>query len=489
MKKYILTAFAACALFSSCSEDYLTKGPGDEVSTDQMNDLLLQNPEQAYVIFDGALQGNNKYLMEFDTNGAGAHDDFGYMSIKLGLDHMGNDLVMESNQWFVNYYNYTARQVSNTRNQMVWKFYYKVIYNMNDVIKRIEASPIADNDSGKQLVARAKALRANSYFDLVRIYANGEEGIPYYEANGVYDSSRVPTSQIMAYIERDLLESYNYLTPSQSYISDINQNVVAGFLSRFYLTKGDYTKAAQYSNLARQGYALMGRDGLAAGFSDVKDASANSEYMWGADITVATTAVYASFFSMMDNTNDGYAGLLGQIRKIDKRLYDQIPDSDYRKAWFASEDTEINGYEVPKYANLKFRDKTFFYGDYVFMRVAEFYFNEAEALALSGSEAQAKQVLFEIMSTRNPEYTLSTNSGQALLDEIRINKRIEMWGEGLEFFDMKRNNIPLLRNYEGSNHTSLGNPHNYEAGSAKFIFQIPQAEINTNGNITSQNPF
>lgn len=489
MKKYILTAFAACAFLSSCSDDFLDKTPGDTVSTDTMNELLLNNPELAYQIFDGAQQGNNKYLMQSNSNGAGAHDDFGYKSILLGLDHMGNDLVMESNQWFVNYYNYTARQVSNTRNQMVWKFYYKVIYNMNDVIKRIKSSPAAETAASKRLIARAEALRANSYLDLVRVYANGNEGIPYYDTNGVYDTSRVPTNQIMSYIERDLLASYNTLTSSKDYIADINSNIVAGFLSRLYLTTGNYTAAAEYANLARQGYSLMSEAGLKSGFSDLNNADAAKEIMWGADIDVSSTTVYASYFSMMDNTNNGYAGLLGHFRKIDKRLFDQIPDTDIRKQWFASEDIVVRGYNVPKYANLKFHDNTFFYGDYVYMRAAEMYFNEAEALALSGNEGRAKQVLFEIMSTRDTAYQLSSNSGADLLNEIRVNKRIELWGEGFEFFDMKRNNVALLRNYAGSNHTSLGNPHNYEAGSAKFVFQIPQAEINTNSTITSQNPF
>lgn len=489
MKKYILTVFAACAFLSSCSEDFLDKEPGSDVSTDQMNDLLLNNPELAYQIFDGAIQGNNKYLMQFNSNGAGAHDDFGYKSVLLGLDHMGNDLVMESNQWFVNYYNYTGRQVSNSRNQMVWKFYYKVIYNMNDVIKRIKNSPEPDSDVNKTLIARATAMRANSYLDLIRIYGYGNEGIPYYDTNGVYETKRVATSEVMSYIEKDLLASYNALNTKQPFITDINSNIVAAFLSRLYLTTGNNPKAAEYANIARQGYSLMSETGLKSGFSDLKNGDAAKEIMWGADIDVSSTGVYASYFSMMDNTNEGYAGALGQRRLIDKRLYETISETDIRKQWFSKENTEIDGYEIPKYANLKFHDTSFFYGDYVYMRAAEMYYNEAEALALSGNESKAKEVLFEIMITRDPQYQLSSNTGADLLNEIRINKRIELWGEGFEFFDMKRNNIALVRDYSGTNHTTLGTPHNYEAGSVKFIFQIPQAEINTNTSITTQNPF
>lgn len=51
---------------------------------------------------------------------------------------------------------------------------------------------------------------------------------------------------------------------------------------------------------------------------------------------------------------------------------------------------------------------------------------------------------------------LSTNSGDALVKEIRTQKRVELWGEGLAFFDMKRTNTPLERNYTGSNHPTWG---------------------------------
>lgn len=82
---------------------------------------------------------------------------------------------------------------------------------------------------------------------------------------------------------------------------------------------------------------------------------------------------------------------------------------------------------------------------------------------------------------------LSTNSGDALVKEIRTQKRVELWGEGLAFFDMKRTNTPLERNYTGSNHPTWGKI-NYPAGSPKFTFQFPQKEMNTNSNLT-QNPF
>lgn len=77
---------------------------------------------------------------------------------------------------------------------------------------------------------------------------------------------------------------------------------------------------------------------------------------------------------------------------------------------------------LPQYANTKFRDPTIDSGDYIYLRSASLYYIEAEGLARSGNEAAAKQVLYDITVTRNPAYTLSTNSGSALINEIILQK-------------------------------------------------------------------
>ena len=75
-----------------------------------------------------------------------------------------------------------------------------------------------------------------------------------------------------------------------------------------------------------------------------------------------------------------------------------------------------------------------------------------------------------------------------MLDEIRFQRKLELWGEGFAFYDMKRWNIALDRTYAGSNHANFGK-FSYPAGSNKFTFQIPRKEMNLNTAITVQNPF
>ena len=76
------------------------------------------------------------------------------------------------------------------------------------------------------------------------------------------------------------------------------------------------------------------------------------------------------------------------------------------------------------------------------MRSAEAYFIKAEAEASGETPdyAAAQQTLYDIMSTRDVAYTKSTATGDDLLEEIRFNNLVEMWGECMEFFDNKRIN-------------------------------------------------
>ena len=73
------------------------------------------------------------------------------------------------------------------------------------------------------------------------------------------------------------------------------------------------------------------------------------------------------------------------------------------------------------------------------------YLNEAEALARLGRNSEAQQALFDLIITRDPAYTKSSNTGDALVEEILLQRRIELWGEGFRYFDLKRMNLPLDR--------------------------------------------
>lgn len=128
-------------------------------------------------------------------------------------------------------------------------------------------------------------------------------------------------------------------------------------------------------------------------------------------------------------------------------------------------------------------------GDVPYIRLAEMYLTMAEAYAKTpGKEADAQAALYALAVNRDPDYVLSTNTGQALIDEIMFQRRVDFWAEGLRWFDLKRLDLPLDRrvvpNYVSA---SAGGLLEVPAGDVRWQFAIPIAEIQANPN-TERNP-
>ncbi|MEO7047657.1 MAG: RagB/SusD family nutrient uptake outer membrane protein, partial [Ferruginibacter sp.] len=126
-------------------------------------------------------------------------------------------------------------------------------------------------------------------------------------------------------------------------------------------------------------------------------------------------------------------------------------------------------------------------GDFPLMRASEMYLIEAEAKArMGGQDAAAATALFTLAKQRDPNYVLSSNTGTALIDEIMIQRRVELWGEGFRFYDLKRLDLPLDRS--NSNHNaSIARVINVPAGDKTWQFLIPQSEINNTNGVVVQN--
>lgn len=479
--KYFIAAVTLGFITSSCANDLNTLPDGD-ISGEQLNNDS-SSPEK---ILGGI-------YLDLRSNGAGgttAHSDFGIMGIKAGADLMSNDVIQSTNQHLGMFYNYEATNASNIASEIVWTTFYARIFVINKLLDDLDKNANAKN---RAIAGQLLALRAYSYFYLVRFYANdynghqSEPGLPLVltASNPSQGLPRSTVAEVYGQIKSDIEESITlldtYARPSRA---QIDRRAAKAIAAEVFLETGDYTKAAKYAEESKQGVGLMTEDDYTTtGFSSIN----NPEVIWGFHNTISTMSIgnhYASFFSMFDNTNEGYAGA-AQIRKlIDKRLYEAIPETDYRKKVFNGSQSAtytFNGKtkNYPPYVSWKFKDPTLFEGDYIYIRASSLYYVQAEALARQGRETEARQILFEITSKRNKAYTLSTKSGNDLINEIILQKRIELWGEGYAWFDMKRLNTPLERVYTGTNHT-FGR---FNLTPDKFRFQIPNKEINNNPQI------
>jgi len=117
------------------------------------------------------------------------------------------------------------------------------------------------------------------------------------------------------------------------------------------------------------------------------------------------------------------------------------------------------------------------------------YLIKAEAEARDGLYDDAAQTLYELMQNRDPEYELSTATGEDLIDEIMFHRAVELWGEGFNWIDLKRTGEPLNRQNKGHSE-QLAVTLYEEADTDRWIWLIPTDEINANDAISSgdQNP-
>ena len=489
MKKIIIIINSLLVILStSCSDEFLNNENKEYVSMEQILTLAESSPEALLIVTNGVLGGQYSFMREYNTwtPGNGRHDDFGQKAVDLGLDLMSNDMVQVRSHWFIHYYNYVSRTEPASNTHTIWNFYYRIIYGVSLNINIIPED--TDDKNLQYSLGRSLALRAFSYFNLVRIYQNtyinnqNEPGVMISTGKTFDPQPRSSVDSVYRVILSDLSRAHTLLDGyERTSKSEIDQKIVAGLLSRVYLERQEWGLAAQYANEARQGETIMSKEDWMAGFTDIN----NEEWMWGADINSETATTYASYYSHIANLSPGYAGALGIYKSIDKRLYDSIPITDVRKSAFAG----ASDASLPMYANKKFYDRTFFEGDYVYMRSSELYLNEAEALAEGGNDVEAQDLLFEFVSVRDSGYVKSSRTGDALVEEIRLQRRIELWGEGFAWFDMKRWGVPLQRDYNGSNHTAQG-LLNIEAEADEFRFQLPEDEMKINTVLTDsdQNP-
>lgn len=80
---------------------------------------------------------------------------------------------------------------------------------------------------------------------------------------------------------------------------------------------------------------------------------------------------------------------------------------------------------------------------YPFMRSTEMLLTEAEAAYMNGDQGTAQTIFEKLQKVRVPGYVSKT--GEALLAEIKLSRRLELWGEGFGFPDLKRWNTDAVR--------------------------------------------
>lgn len=490
MKKYIYSLLIVGSMFfTSCEKDFLETVPTDEISAE----VAVATTGNALSLVNGIHR--SLYIRK------GSQGKVGIGSLYINIDCMGEDQVVHREQWFNRVYKWTAgRSATDFYTEYPWRFYYEIISNANIIINGIDKAEGLQTDKDA-IKGQALLYRAWGHYQLVQLYAgryvkggsNDQLGIPIKLNTTDLNLPRSSVNKVYEQINKDIDDAIAGLAGyARTNKSHFNANVAMGLKARVALTQEEWDVAATMAVKARAGFSLMSQTTYKDGFR--VDSQGNSEFMWASQIISDQTDKWGNFGAYMSR-NFSSSAIRGNPRSINSKLYDLISATDVRKTLWDPTGLHLNlpagisllssharkPYTSQKFIAVSNGDSRV---DVPHMRAAEMYLIEAEALARKGGQdANAAQALFVLASSRDSNYSLSTNTGQALIDEIMIQRRVELWGEGFRFYDLKRLNQPLDRT--GANHIAAlaGNNLSIPASDIRWEWLIPQDEIDANPNM------
>lgn len=485
MNRKISIAFCCIIALSACNK--------------QLDDLRPHNviTEKAQFSTPDGFAQAALALYPMVTLGVGMENNaFGYGGTAMFLpEALGNnihslDLGPNMNSDAFNYINSADKNHSWTYN--FWRASYFAILHANKLLDNVAK----DEQNPVILQAKAEALfmRAFVYFNLVRLY-----GKPYYQdaanspavmliTTAVNNSDAKPARASVKAVYDQIINDLETAMPlfNQEKSSSYGSKIAAtALLSRAYLYMGGTFQqpAAPFNQkavtnatavISSNKFVLLQDNAYRQYYSS--NNKSNQEDIFAGNMDYGNSSISQLYAYP---TRSGYTG--GYYRPS-SALLSLISPQDLRSSHYIKNVTP--GLDKDTIASVKYMylyTALFSKSPFRYIRLAEVYLNRAEAYVKLGNNDAA---LTDLNTIRNraglPSVTLS---GQALFNEILLQRRIELAFEGHNAFDYFRNGLPMVRNY-----ASVGSgPITIEASSNKILLRIPQEEITLNPNLT-QNP-
>ncbi len=472
MKRIIIKTFRtkailiAVALTFGCTEEFLNEPePTDQVSSNVI-----------YGSRAGAEAHMAGILRRMRGQFTGGHDAGGLNSMLYARSVKGNDIV-QANTWFNFDYANDNREPTYRRTNFSWDFSYYEIAQLNQFISGVETSEaIADVDK-QVLLGQARALRAFYYHQLVLEFCPAYSVDPNYPAPPIYLGATTEgnpmstTQQMYDLILDDLAYAVANLDASRLDKSFVNVNVANAILAQVHQVMGNWAEAEAAAIAAYGGDVAAALD--AASYDDGFNSLDSDEWIWGLPQYDDQSAYY---YSAPHAQADHYV-LSYQGTYFNDEFVALFTATDVRNIFVggAYGSTPANWYH---WITRKFSFT--FDADIPVIRTAEMILIEAEAKFRQGDEPGAHDLLYELQVNRDPNAVQSANTGNALLEEILVERRKELYAEmGVEWFDAKRLQRAITRT---GNHR-VGSQANLAANDKKFFLKVPQDEIDANDKI------
>jgi hypothetical protein len=393
-----------------------------------------------------------------------------------------------------------------------WQNTYGAINEANLILDGLSKVEGASAAQIARWEGEAKFLRGLYYFDLVKVYSYmptalyqpgviDQGGIPVVTegviTSGVALSRQTPRStinEVYAQIYKDLEDAKKLLGTGRG-VQYGSGAAASALLSRVALYRGDWAKVVAESTTAlasNVGTVLSG-----SAYVNGWRAPVNPESMFEVRFALATESIgvneslQSSYTTLLNLTNKNSQGGWGdfipnaRVRALfgltalqigtpatDNNNWDVTRNADVRAQLFTTGNT-VRG-AGRQIENTKFMSKSgFAYADNVpVIRKSEMHLNRAEANYQLKNESAALTELNAFKSLRGlPAVTLA---GNALLEEILLERMKEFIGEGHRFFDLKRYGRGIVKTTPAVN---------LAFDDFKILPAIPQREVDGNPNL------
>lgn len=543
--KYVLSAALALTVIS-CDKDFLETKPTDAISA---NDALA-TPENMALILNGLHRGlyaqSQTILPGGDSQRAGEH-----YWLPLGDNIAGTVIHTASanNLGWQGETKWTSHtQETSLTTELLWYHRYNIIASANAIINKVAEGNMVEDDRLREILGQAYTYRVYAYLSLVQHFAKGylignpatDPGVPLlFSSEAPFTSApRSTVQEIYDQMRSDINTAIGYFenaTPrptGNAYDkSQLNIDVAYGLKARIALNSGDWQTAADAAVKARENYPIMSEEDWKSGFNT----TLLPEVIWGSNVITTETTFFRSLFYLICNTFNGSHNR-SNPKIVDRRLYAQIPDTDYRKDVFLADAPNTNNSAAnqqggfgndPNYTDeaefnakrLEYQNK---YGwtsahnehpymhvkflqknpgstdpdDIIYMRSSEMYLIEAEARAMMNDIPGAQAALEPLGSARDSAFDVTLfNTQELMMEQIKFQRGVELYGEGFSYVDKIRwdEGIDHAANGgSGASHDLYQNGFQQDRPSVNddWVFKIPQKEIDANPNLTpaDQNP-
>ena len=326
-----------------------------------------------------------------------------------------------------------------------WVKMYERIAVLNSILSVVDDYRTDPDTLSNRVEGEAAFLRAYYYYWLVNIHAqpyslvtaSTDLGVPLKTSEEVEDEyfARASVQEVYDQIVEDLERSIEAFQTEEKPLRPIKANYTSAciLMSRVCLYMEDYERAIAYADSAirRAEYSILDLNGMTPGDNFTYEDSPETVFTQGGyivgQILMNDTAGYRTGIAI----TSGY--------QVSDDLLGCYDEHDLRRDIFFVDTYFKNGVRCLKYRNPMGR-----IGDYMLFRYPELYLNKAEALALLGRDAEAKETLNVLREKRFESGQMPSiedemaESGEDLVNFIRTERRREFCFEGQRWFDLRR---------------------------------------------------